>query len=283
MTSALPLVVTGAVLLSALAHAGWNAIAHAIEDKLTGFVLLGLGAAACAVVVLLVAPAPARASWPFLAGSAATHVVYNVLLMTAYRLGDFGQVYPLARGTSPLVVTLLAAVFVAEVPTPWALAGIVVVSTGLATLAFLGGGGRAGRPALVAAVATGLVIAGYTTVDGIGVRLSGSPAGYAGWLMFLNSLAVPAYAAARWRASLLERLRPHLWRGLAGGVLSVGAYALVLWAQTRGALGAVAALRESSVVVGAVIGTVVFRERFGSARIVGSVLVATGIVLLAVG
>lgn len=285
MTGALPLSATGLVLVSAVAHASWNAIAHDIQDKLVAFTLLGVGGAGCAAVVVLYAGAPDRASWPFLGGSVLVHVVYNLLLMTSYRLGEFSQVYPLARGTSPLVVTLLAALFIGELPSVPHLVGVLVVSAGLASLVLLGPRpGREGRPALVAAVATGLAIAAYTTLDGIGVRRSGDPLAYTGWLVLLESLAIPAYAlATSGPTGLAARLRPHAWRGLAGGALSLAAYGLVLRAQTMGALAPIAALRESSIIIGAIIGTIFFHERFGRARVVGTVVVVGGIVLLAAG
>lgn len=279
--SGLPLSATAMVLVAAIAHASWNAIAHDITDKLAAFTLLGFGGMLGAIVVLVFARPPDARSWPFLAASVVTHIAYNLLLMKSYQLGEFSQVYPIARGTSPLVVTLLAALFVREVLSPLHLAGVLVVSAGLGSLVFVGRRpGREELPAIAAAVMTGLTIATYSTLDGIGVRYSGSAAGYTGWLVLLESVLIPLYAFARARGNLLPRLRPHLLKGTAGGVLSLCAYGLVLWAQTRGALAPIAALRESSIIVGAIIGTVFFHERFGKARIVGTVVVVTGIVLL---
>jgi drug/metabolite transporter (DMT)-like permease len=198
--------------------------------------------------------------------------------MQCYRLGEFSQVYPLARGVSPLVVTILAAVFVHEHLALSQIAGVAVVSAGLAFLVL--GGRRPGRGAFLAAVGTGLTIAAYTTVDGVGVRSSASPVGYIGWLIMLESLCVPLFALIRRREVLLKQPPRILLSGLAAGALSVLAYGLVLWAQTRGALAPIAALRETSVIFGAVIGTVIFREPFGRARIAATVLVVAGIVLL---
>lgn len=279
--SGLPLSATAMVLVAAVAHASWNAIAHDITDKLVAFTLLGFGGTLSAVVVILVAAPPDARSWPFLAASVVTHIAYNLLLMKSYQLGEFSQVYPLARGTSPLVVTVLAAVFVGEIPSAPHIVGVVLVSLGLVSLVFIGRRpGRGDLPAVVAAVATGLTIATYSTLDGVGVRLSGSAAGYTGWMVLLESVLIPGYAFARAGRSLLPRLRPHLGKGMAGGALSLFAYGLVLWAQTRGALAPIAALRETSIIVGAIIGTVFFHERFGKPRIVGTVVVVTGIVLL---
>ncbi|HLK01582.1 MAG TPA: DMT family transporter [Streptosporangiaceae bacterium] len=274
--------VTLAVLAAAVTHAVWNAIMHGIKDQAVAFGLLGVGGAAAAVPVVCLAPLPRAACWPYLLGSVAIHVFYNLLLMRAYRLGEFGQVYPLARGTSPLVVTVLALVFVRERPSVPELAGVVVVSAGLGSLVLAGGRGGAlrARAALLAAFGTGLTIAGYTTVDGVGVRASASPAGYIGWLILLESLGVPLYLVIRRRAALRHAPVRVLAAGLMAGALSLLAYGLVLWAQTRGPLAPIAALRETSVIFGAIIATMVFREPFGRAKIGSTILVAAGIFLL---
>jgi len=280
-STTLPLTVTLAVLAAAVTHATWNAIAHGIKDQTLAFGLIGAGGILVAIPLVILAVAPRPDSWPYLLGSVAIHVFYNLLLMRCYRYGEFGQVYPLARGISPPVVTLLAAVFVGEHLAPHQIAGVLIVSVGLAALVFVGR--WPGRVVFLAAVGTGLTIAAYTTVDGVGVRLSGSSVGYIGWLMLLQSLCVPMFALVR-RRDVLVKQRPRvLVSGLAAGALSVLAYGLVLWAQTRGALAPIAALRETSVIFGAIIGTVVFREPFGRARIVATVLVVAGIVLLNVG
>jgi drug/metabolite transporter (DMT)-like permease len=300
--AALPLPVTLAVLAAAVTHATWNAIAHGIKDQLLAFGLIGAGGILVAIPLVILSPFPLSACWPYLLASIVIHVFYNLLLMRSYRYGEFGQVYPLARGTSPLVVTVLAAVFAAERPSAAQVAGVLVVSCGLALLVLAGRtgrraaarggsddgsgggagrGGGLGRAALVAAVGTGLTIAAYTTVDGLGVRLSGSSVAYIGWLMLLESLCVPAWALARRRHELLSGTsRRVLGSGLLAGGLSVLAYGLVLWAQTRGDPAPIAALRETSVIFGAVIGTVVFHEPFGRLRIAATLLVVIGVLLL---
>jgi drug/metabolite transporter (DMT)-like permease len=277
-STTLSLTVTIAVIAAAVTHAVWNAIAHGIKDQTLAFALIGVGGIAIGIPLVIVAAMPRSDCWPYLLGSVVIHVFYNLLLMRCYRLGEFSQVYPLARGTSPLVVTILAAIFIHE-HLAWAqIAGVLVVSAGLATLVLAGR--RPGRAAFLAAVGTGLTIAAYTTVDGVGVRLSGSPVGYIGWLMVLESLCVPMFAAVRRRDVLLKQPKRILLAGLAAGALSVLAYGLVLWAQTRGALAPIAALRETSVIFGAIIGTLIFREPFGRTRIAATVLVAAGIILL---
>ncbi|MEU0584893.1 DMT family transporter [Streptomyces sp. NPDC006132] len=273
--------VTTAVLLAAVTHASWNAIAHKITDKLAGFALISGGGLVIGVALAPFVAFPAAGAWPYLLGSAAIHIVYYALLMKSFRLGDFGQAYPIARGTAPLVVTLLAAFFAHEVPDGWAAAGIAVSCAGLTGVALWGlRGHRPDWAAIGAALATGLTIAAYTVVDGLGVRASGSSVGYIAWLMAVQGTAVPAYAVWRWRGRTAATLRPFAAIGLLGAALSVAAYALVLWAQTRAELAPIAALRESSIIVGAAIGAVFFKERFGAPRIAAAGLLVVGIGLM---
>ncbi|WP_328888622.1 DMT family transporter [Streptomyces sp. NBC_00316] len=277
-----PLVVL-AVLVAAVTHASWNAIAHAIKDQLLSFTLISGGGVLIGAVTACFVPLPAAEAWPSLVASAVLHVGYMVLLMRSFTLGDFGQMYPIARGTAPLVVTVLAAVFIGERPDGWATTGVAVACAGLLGIALWGIRDRRSRPqwpAIVAALATGLSIAGYTTVDGVGVRASGTPLGYIAWLMILEGLAVPAYALYRRRRQLMTQLRPFAVRGLFGAALSVTAYGLVLWAQTKAPLAPIAALRESSIIVGAAIGAVFFKERFGAPRIAAAGLMVVGIGLM---
>ncbi|MFD5132227.1 EamA family transporter [Streptomyces olindensis] len=273
--------VTTAVLLAAVTHASWNAIAHKITDKLAGFALISGGGLAIGLTLALFVPFPAAGAWPYLLASAAIHIAYYALLMKSFRLGDFGQAYPIARGTAPLVVTLLAALFAHEVPDGWAAAGVAVSCAGLTGVALWGlRGHRPDWAAIGAALATGLTIAAYTVVDGLGVRAAGSSLGYIAWLMAVQGAAVPAYAVWRWRGRTAATLRPFAAIGLLGAALSVAAYALVLWAQTRAELAPIAALRESSIIVGAAIGAVFFKERFGAPRIAAAGLLVVGIGLM---
>lgn len=273
--------VTAAVLLAAVTHASWNAIAHKITDKLVAFTLILAGGVFIGLAAAPFVALPAAAAWPYLIASAGIHLVYVVLLMTSFRLGDFGQAYPIARGSAPLVVTVFAAVFAHEVPDGWAAAGIALSCAGLTGVALWGLRGR--RPdwaAIGAALATGLSIASYTVVDGLGVRASGSAAGYTAWLMVIQGVLIPAYAVRRWRGGTVALLRPFAALGLFGALLSVCAYGLVLWAQTRAELAPIAALRESSILVGAAIGAVFFKERFGVPRIAAAGLLVVGIGLM---
>ncbi|WP_019057490.1 DMT family transporter [Streptomyces prunicolor] len=273
--------VAAAVLVAAVTHACWNALAHQITDKLVGFTLIAGGGALIGLALAPFGGFPAAAAWPYLIVSGVIHVVYFALLMKSFRLGDFGQAYPIARGTAPLLVTVLAAVFAHEVPNAWAAAGIALSCTGLTGVALWGMRGRRPNwPAIGAALATGVSIAAYTVVDGLGVRASGSSLGYIAWLMAIEGLAIPVYALHRWRGQFIAKLRPFAAVGFLGAALSVTAYGLVLWAQTRAELAPIAALRESSIIVGAAIGALFFKERFGAPRIAAAGLLVVGIGLM---
>ncbi|MFE0252983.1 EamA family transporter [Streptomyces sp. NPDC059010] len=270
--------VTAAVLLAAVTHASWNAIAHRIPDKLVAFTLISGGGMLIGAGLAPFAAFPAAEAWPYLMASALVHVVYYALLMKSFRLGDFGLAYPIARGTAPLVVAVFAAVFAHEVPDAWAATGIALSCAGLTGVALWGlRGHRPNWAAIGAALATGLSIAAYTVIDGLGVRASGSSLGYIAWLMVVEGLAVPAYAVWCRRGRTVATLRPFAAVGLLGAALSVAAYALVLWAQTKAELAPIAALRESSIIVGAAIGAVFFKERFGAPRIAAAALLVLGI------
>lgn len=306
MIDGLDTVVAGAVLGSAILHAGWNALAKAIPHRLLASTLMGTvylagGAAWCAI-----APFPAAASWPYLATSAVLQTGYLLLLTAAYSQGEFGRIYPMARGTAPLLVTIFSLTVLGERLRPGQLAGIALVVAALAGLVLLRGRPLRGEGVGLAAL-TGIVIAAYSLVDGLGVRHSGSAAGYAAWLFAVQgpllvgtSLALagprrligmlrspgdraaPAAASPRLR-SARHRERLIVAAGVAGGLLSLAAYAIVLWAQSRASLSLVSALRETSVLFAGLIGTLVFRERFSGRQTFAAVTVLAGIVLIQVG
>jgi drug/metabolite transporter (DMT)-like permease len=276
---AFPLIPALAVIFAGVLHATWNAVAKAAPDRYAGFALIGIAQAAAGLLMVSLSGTPARASWPWIATSVALHVVYTALLARSYELGDFNQVYPLARGTGPLIVAFAAAALGEHLTVPQ-LAGVAAVCGGLGALAFAGGVSRKQAGAIGAALLTGVSIAGYTLVDGVGVRHAGTATGYSGWLFFgMGPLVVLWVYLVRRRA--LWRGVAAQWRlGLPGGLISVLGYAIVVWAQTRGALAAVAALRETGVITGAIIGAVFFREKMGLPRFAAAGVVVVGVALI---
>jgi uncharacterized membrane protein len=271
------------VLFAAVLHASWNALVKPVSDRLALMTLMTAVSSAICVPLALLAAAPRTAAWPELGTSMLLHTVYNLLLIETYQDGDFNQVYPIARGTAPPTVAIAAAIFVGESLSPVQTGGVLGVSAGLFVLAT---GGRQGtRRAVGFALLTGLAIAAYTVVDGVGVRRSGSTLGYTAWLFLGNGLLMAvAMLVARTRSEDGLRIpRALLARGAAAGALSLAAYGFVLWAQTRGELAVVAALRETSVVFGAILGAIVFHEQMPARRILASILIVCGAAALALG
>jgi drug/metabolite transporter (DMT)-like permease len=272
-----------AVLGAAVLHAAWNAMAHGVPDRLGGFALLGLSSGAVALVTIAITGLPPAKAWPYIVASVLLHIVYYMGLVVSYNLGQFSQVYPLARGTSPWVVAVVAIAFLHQHLVPLELAGVLLISAGLIALVFIGGRPtRSQSPALLAAFGTGLLIAAYTVVDGIAVRKV-PLASYMGWTFALQNVILILFVLWRRGLSFLRVEKRYLYAGLGGGLVSLAAYGLVLWAQTRGALAAIAALRETSIIFGALIGALFFGERFGPKRAIAAAVVVTGITLIALG
>jgi drug/metabolite transporter (DMT)-like permease len=270
------------VLGAGLLHATWNAIAKYISDGLVAFALIGAASTVGGAATLFVTGLPYGAAIPFAATSAAVHIAYELALMNSYRLGAFNQTYPIARGTSPLVVAAGAYVFAHESLGAVPLAGVAVLAVGLMSLAVSAGRlSQHDLPAVGAAVLTGLAIATYTLIDGLGVRHAHDPYAYGGLLFLIQGPVIPVVALMRRPLSSFA-VPAVVARGLSAGVLSVVAYVGVLWAQTRAPLAEVAALRETSVISAAVIGTLLLKERFGLRRAAAAALVAAGILLIAV-
>ncbi len=261
-------------------HATWNAITKESADRLVVFGWLSIAATVGGGLILALTGLPDRAAIGFAVTSAVIHVAYDLALMNSYRLGSFSQTYPIARGTSPLVVAAGAFLIAHEELSPAALTGVITLAAGLMSLAFSAGRlSRDDLPAVGAAVLTGLIIAAYTIVDGLGVRRSGDPWAYAGLLFLLQGPPVAFVAAIRRPASVWRDITT-MARGLLAGLLSLAAYGIVLWAQTRAPLAEVAAIRETSVVFAAVIGVAAFGENLGRRRVAAAVVIATGIVLI---
>jgi drug/metabolite transporter (DMT)-like permease len=273
-------IVIAALILAALLHASWNAAAHHVPDREAAMVWIGAVNAAVAAAFVPWVPVPDPGAWGYLLGSVVVQTAYALLLVRSFRLGAFGQVYPLARGVSPMVVAVFGATVVGQRMGPGQALGVAVLCAGLVVLVVGGGALRAERPAVVAAVLTGLCIAGYTVIDGVGVRAAHTTAGYLAWMFLLDGAALVAVLGVRRGPRLVADCRA-VWRvGAANGVVSMAAYGIAVWAQTRANLATVAALREVSILFGALIGLVLFRERFGRRRLAGAALVVAGIALL---
>ena len=279
------------VLLAAVTHASWNLLAKRAAHAGAAF-LFWSGAFAC----LLYAP---WAGWLIAAGgiewngamlaciaaSALIHLAYSLALQKGYRVADLSVVYPIARGSGPLLSSLAAFVVFAESPGPLRLLGLVAVVGGILLIATDGRLGRLvrpeARPGLVWGGATGGLIASYTLVDGYGVKRLGIDAVLLDWFANLLRLAMLAFVVLpRWRASL-GAMTGHWRAAVAVGFLSPLGYILVLEAMAGGApVSIVAPMRELSMMIVALLGMVLLGEKVGAARIAGCSAMVAGVVLL---
>jgi drug/metabolite transporter (DMT)-like permease len=271
------------VLLAAVLHASWNAMVKAGTDKLLTQALMMTWAAAVPLLAVWFLPIPAVESWPYLAASIVIHTAYYLLLVGAYEAGDLSQVYPIARGSAPLIVAVGAFFVAGERLTPLGILGVAVVSLGILSLAWRRGSLKEDGLAVLLAAGTGLAIAGYSIADGLGARESGAPLGYIAWMFLLEPLPLLAYAMWRRRGVFWLRAQPILGRTAAGGLISMLAYGIVIWAMSLAPLAHVVALRETSVIIAALIGTRLMGEGFGTRRIAAAVVVAMGAAMLQVG
>ena len=280
----LTLGVTLAVLGAGLLHASWNALLKSSPggDALLDTATVVAGSAVCALVVVPFVPVPARAAWPYIAASGTIHFGYYLTLARAYRIGDLSFAYPLMRGTAPLIVAVLGIAFLSELPTIATATGILLISLGIVSIALVRHESIRRHPPQAAywAFANASIIAAYTLVDGAGARASGSPAGYVSWLIFLEGLPFLLWVFVRGRRPALSYVANHAGRGIIGGACSLAAYGIVLWAMTRAPVAAVAALRETSVLFAALIGSLWLKEGFGLPRLAGAVAVVLGIAAL---
>lgn len=268
------------VLCAALLHALWNALVKATADRLAILGLISAGHVVLGIVLAAQSPMPALESWAYIAASTIIHFAYYFLLYHSYRLGDLSHVYPIARGMAPVLVALGAQFVAGEVLPPMAWLGVLVVSGGIFLLAGNVFSGKAPPLVVMTAMATGAMIAAYSLVDGLGVRVAGTESGYIGWL-FIAEIFVASFVFLRLRGGMFRLPRKTILMGLAGGLISALAYGLVIYAKSFTPLGMVSTLRETSVVFAALIGVLWLGERPWQRRLFASLIVASGVVLLA--
>lgn len=273
----MPLTVFAVVLLGAAMHAAWNAALKGGGDTVLMTILIAAGAGLVAAAVLPFLPQPAPASWPWLAVSASTHVVYFSLVAGSYRHSDMHRAYPLMRGTAPVLVAVVGAIWLGEHLPPLAWAGIALVSAGVFAMA-LAGSGHGSRLGTGLALLNAGVIATYTLIDGNGVRLSGAAPAYTLWLSLLSAIPLTGWALVTRRRSFLAFARRRLPLGLVAGVGSMVSYGLALWAMTKAPVAMVAALRETSILFAMAIAGLVLGERIGRVRLAAGALIALGAV-----
>jgi drug/metabolite transporter (DMT)-like permease len=271
-----------AVLFAALCHAGWNALIKVGLDPLSTTTLISIGSGAVALVFLPLVGLPAGAAWPWLIASVIIHLFYFAALIESYRTGDLGQVYPIARGSAPLMTAAATTIFVGEQLSLVGWVGIVALVSGVFLLSARGGRelAKIDRRAVGFALMTALTICTYSVVDGIGARLAVNPNAYSLWLFVGIALVMVPYALIRDGRAIVPAMRHYWWRGFAGGALQVLSYGTVLWAMTLAPIAIVATLRETSVLFGAGIAVIVLKEPLRVVRIGAALLIVCGLVLI---
>jgi len=272
-----------AVLFAALLHASWNAMIKGGGDVLLDTAAIVTGAGLVALPFAFLVPLPAPASWPYIAASVTIHLAYYFLMVSAYRVGDLSLVYPLMRGTAPLLAALLGIVWLREMPPPLAWAGMLLISAGVIALALRTVDHAPSRAAVGFALGNAVVIATYTIVDGKGARLAGSAWGYIVWLFVLDALPFTLFMLATRRRAFVAKLWQRRGHGLLGGGLSAGAYAIPVWAMTQVPVALVASLRETSVLFATLMGARLLRERLTPRRWAGVLAVVLGVLALKAG
>ena len=266
-----------AVLLAALLHAVWNAVIKLGLSKQTAMALLTVCNAAIGVVIVATSPLPAPAAWPWLCGAVCAHTAYQLFLSYAYDHGDLSRVYPIARGTAPMIVLVVTHLIMAEDMATTAFAGVIVLGAGIVLMS--AGAWRESRRLLLLALGAAAATSTYTMLDGIGGRASGAPVAYVGWLMILLAgLYLPITVGLRGVAVLRADRRAWALSAL-GAVASFGAYAIAVWAMTKAPLALVAALRETSILFAVLIGWLWFRERMTRSKALAALLIVTGAAL----
>ena len=277
-----------AVLCGALLHAGWNALVKSSSDKTADTALVQFMGTLVALPFMLWLGPPRAESWPFIAASLLLHVGYYIALAGAYKHGELGLTYPIMRGFAPLLVALASVAVIGEAPSTAAWLGIVGITLGVAMvgLAHPGEALHHGK-ALMFAFANAAIIACYTLVDGLGVRVSEDALRYVLTLFVLDGLPYPLLVAwqrgREGRRALLRYARVRWPVATLAGVASAVSYAIALWAMTKAPVASVAALRETSVLFAVVLGTVMLKERFGVQRALGAAVIVAGVVALRVG
>ncbi len=276
--------VFAAVLIAAAAHAGWNAAIKRGVDPLATTVLIAVGAAVVALPILALTGLPAPAARPWVIASVVVHLGYFAGLVEAYRAGDMSQVYPIARGSAPLLTALVSTTWLGERLGLIGWLGLLCLVAGVSMLSLRGGGelAKLDRRAVGFALFTALTVCAYSVIDGIGVRAAGDAPAYTAAAFLGNGVIMALYGLAR-RGGKLFAAPAQIWRtGLGGGALQLGSYGVALWAMTVAPIAVVAALRETSVLFGTLIAVVVLREPLRAARVLAAVLIVAGLVLIKV-
>lgn len=270
------------VLLAAVLHASWNALVKSGGDPFLRLAIVNLTQSLVVLPLVPFVGVPALEAWPWLLASVAAHMAYYFLLAGGYRVGDLSHVYPIARGVAPPLVALGALAVAGEVLSPLGMLAVILVCLGIWIVA-----GRQSamdtlgrKQPLLLALGCGVAIAAYTVADGMGGRASGDVLAYVVWLFLLDGWPFTLVVLLMRGPAAVRAALPAAWKpAVGGGVMSVVAYGLVIWAMSTAPMAYVSALRETSVLLAAAIGTLLLGEPFGRRRIFAASLVVAGVAI----
>ncbi len=273
--------VFAAVLVGAACHAGWNTVVKLKLDPLSAISGLAVAAGIASIPLVIIFGLPLAESWPYLAASVALHIVYNAALSEAYRAGDLGQVYPIARGAAPVMTALIGMLWLGEVLGVYGWLGVLIITSGILLLSLRGGRALdSDKRAVGFALLTAVTITAYSLADGLGGRHSGSPHAYTALLFLLDGIAMAIYGFWRQGPRLVQAFRSNWPTMFLGGVLSIASYWIAIWAMTVAPIGLVAALRETSVIFGAVFAVLLLKEPIKPVRVIAACLVVAGAIFI---
>jgi drug/metabolite transporter (DMT)-like permease len=270
-----------AVLTAAMLHAAWNALVKGGSDKHLNMAAVVLGHMPPAILILPFVPFPARESWPYLVAGIGLHFGYQMFLLRAYRIGDLTQVYPIARGSAPLLVAGISVLFLGVHLQSIEILAVLTIGAGIISLSLVRAqDGSRNMGAARLAFLTGCFIAAYSLVDGFGARAAGTALGFYGWLAIGNGILFAGFSAVRTPGLLWQIPRKAGWVFVLGGGASFSAYALVTWSFTQAPIALVTALREVSIVFALLIGVVFLKEKLSLIKIASTFVTLFGAALL---
>ena len=270
-----------AVIFAAFLHATWNGMVKSHEDKYVAVASIVLGHVPASLIIIYFMPLPTLESLPYIITSAFIHQGYQWFLLTAYRYGDYTKVYPIARGSGPVIVTIVSLLFLGVILGRYELIGIVIVSIGILSLSFQNSEALRNKKAIFFALLTGLFIGLYSMIDGYGARVSMSPLSYIGFSFILNALMFPFFLKFMDQPNITKRVfnkAKSLF--IIGGTFSYIVYAIVVWGFTKAPIPLVSTLRETSIIFALLIGTFFLKERFTIFKSISIFTIFVGVIFL---
>tara|TARA_Y100000310_G_scaffold28933_1_gene27516 strand:+ start:1048 stop:1890 length:843 start_codon:yes stop_codon:yes gene_type:complete len=269
------------VIFAAFLHATWNAMVKNEKDKYLAVSGIVFGHVPASIVVIFFIPSPSVESIPYIILSAILHNGYQWFLLSAYKFGDYTKVYPIARGSAPIFVSIVSLIFFAVVLSRYELLGIAVICLGILSLSFQDSTSITNRKAIIYALITGSFIMGYSITDGYGARISASILSYMGWSFILNAFLFAILLNFKKQPGIITRVaKDGKFIFFVGGTISYLVYAIIVWGFTQVPIPVVTALREISIVFALFIGTFFLKEKFTYLKTTAVLTIFFGVILL---